>query len=83
MNPGDINNPRNISISNLKLTSSSCAASQLLKDLNLDHNEIVDCEKELTEKVGSWVAGLSKLIEARVLMKELDRKVSGLWCTIL
>lgn len=54
-----------------------------MKDLNLDHNEFVDCEKEMTEKVGSWVDGLSKLVEERVLMKELDRKVSGLWCTIL
>ena len=68
----------------LRLLPSSCGPSQFLEDLKLDHKELKDCDIEIEGKLASCVEGVYKEIEERVLMEDLDRKVSGLWwCIIL
>ena len=68
----------------LKLLPSSCGPSQFLEDLKLDHRELKVCDIEIEEKLVSCVEGVYKKIEERILMVDLDRRVSGLWwCIIL
>lgn len=67
-----------------KLSPSSCGPSQFLDDLKLDHKKLKDCDIEIEEKLASCVEGVSMEMEERILMEDLDRKVSGLWwCIIL
>lgn len=83
LNPGTINFHQPNSALNWRLTCSGCRASQFLEDLKLDHGELEECDKRLEEKIASCIDGVYKIIEARILMKELEQKVSGMWCVIL
>jgi hypothetical protein len=52
--------------------------------LKLDHKKLKDYDIEIEEKLASCVEGVYMKMEERVLMEDLDRKVSGLWwCIIL
>jgi hypothetical protein len=83
LNPGSFDFHNRLDRS-LRLLPSSCGPSQFLDDLKLDHKKLKDYDIEIEEKLASCVEGVYMKMEERVLMEDLDRKVSGLWwCIIL
>jgi hypothetical protein len=66
------------------MADSSCEESEYLKDFNLDHGGLQECDKEINKMLTSWAGGVYEVIELKILMQELDWKISGLWwCVIL
>ena len=65
------------------MTSSECGASQFLEDLKVSHEGLRDPDKEIEENLACCVDGACKMVEAKILTAELEKKVSGLWCVVM